>query len=462
MPIDRLNPEDRLMLEADALWPQDVGALVILDDPGLLGAPGDFRIDAVRAAVEQRLHLVPRFRQVIHTPRRGLGGPLWLDSSHFDLTEHVRVLQLPSTATEADLLQAAQRLRRQPLDRSRPLWEMWFLPGLADGRVGLFVRLHHAIADGRAALTMLAAFLDLVPDAPAVRPQPWMPAGLPPARALLADNVRRRARGIGAAVSVLMHPRSTGRQLRVALLQARELLGEKPVPKSSLDRLVGEERKFALIRASLGEVKAIGHDHRATSNDVLLTLIAGGLRALLRSRGERVDELTARIYVPVSLRHGLHGTVQGNFISQMVVHLPLGESDAGRRLEQIAAETRDLKGRSRPSMGALFRFPLVRRQLIRLIGRQRVNSTGTTVHGPRRPLYLCGARVVEIFPIINLFGNETLGVGALTYAGAFNIGVVGDGATFPDIDAFVAGLRAELENLGRRAALNREPLVPAA
>jgi WS/DGAT/MGAT family acyltransferase len=457
VPIDRLNAEDRLMLEADELWPQDVGALVTLDGAGLLDAAGEFRIGVVRAAITVRLHLVPRFRQIIHVPRRGQGGPLWLDSAHFDLAEHVRVAPLPPSATESDLLHATEQLRRRRLDRSRPMWEMWFLPGLADGHVGLFVRFHHAIADGRAALTMLAAFLDIVPDtSPAPAPS-WVPATLPPARALLIDNVRRRFRGLAGGLSVLTRPRSAARQLRAGVSEARELVGEGPAPKTSLDRLVGPERTFALVRTTIEQVKAIGHAHGATTNDVLLALIAGGLRALLLSRGERVDGLTVRIYVPVSLRHAIHGTVQGNLISQMVVHLPLGEPDPGRRLERISTEAAKLKQKRRPSMGAMFRIPFLRRRLIRFIGRQRVNSTGTTVHGPRRPLYLCGARVFEIFPLINLFGNETLGVGALTYAGAFNIGIAGDRATFPDMDAFVAGIRAELGALGGQDRQETDP-----
>lgn len=130
-PLDRLSAEDRLILWPDEVWPQDIGAVGVLDGSSLLDSDGRFRIKAAKQAVEGRLHLLRRFRQVLYQPRRGLGGPLWIDATAFDLDDHVRVEQLPAAADEAELLRAVERLRRRRLDQSRPLWEMWFLPGSA-------------------------------------------------------------------------------------------------------------------------------------------------------------------------------------------------------------------------------------------------------------------------------------------------------------------------------------------
>jgi diacylglycerol O-acyltransferase / wax synthase len=190
-PIDRLTALDQLMLRASKLWPQDIGALALLDGANLLDPSGRFRIAAVREAIGSRLQLVPRFRQVVHVPRRGLGGPLWVDAPSFDLSEHVRALPLPAGSSEADLLVATEQLRRRRLDPSRPLWALWFLPGLPDNQVALFVKLHHSIADGMAAMTTISAFLDPAPDAPAPCARPWTPARPPSAPALLADNLAR-------------------------------------------------------------------------------------------------------------------------------------------------------------------------------------------------------------------------------------------------------------------------------
>ncbi|HET7269729.1 MAG TPA: wax ester/triacylglycerol synthase domain-containing protein [Rubrobacter sp.] len=447
MSIERLTAEDQLMLRGDEIWPQDIGALALLDGRNLFDPAGRFRIEAARAAVQSRLHLVPRFRQLIYAPRRGLGGPAWVDAPHFYLSEHVRVLPLATPASEAELLLATERLRRQRLDASRPLWEMWFMTGLPERRIGLYVRMHHALADGMAAMTTVGAFLDSVPDATIAQAQPWTPAPLPPARELLADNLLRHLKAIPAALEPVARPRGTLRQMLAALPATRELLAGEPAQKTSLDRMVGPGRNLALVRSSIDLVKEIAHSYDATVNDVLLAVTAGGLRGLLRSRGERVEDLTVRIYVPVSLRRWQRGALKGNLISQMVVPLRLGVSDPGLRLQQIAAETAKRKARSRTSLGAMFRSRIASRLMLKAIIRQRVNVESANLPGPERPLYFAGARLIEVFPLLNLIGNVALGVGALSYAGTYNIGVVADQDAYPDIDVLAASVRAELNAL---------------
>jgi diacylglycerol O-acyltransferase / wax synthase len=447
-PIDRLTALDQLMLGASAIWPQDIGALALLDGTNLLDPGGRFRIEAVREAIGSRLQLVPRLRQVVHVPRRGLGGPLWLDAPSFDPGEHVRVLPLPAGTGEAELLLAIERLRSKRLDPSRPLWELWFLTGLPEGRIALFVRLHHAIADGMAAMATISALLDPAPDATAPPARPWTPTRPPSTRALLVDNFRRHLQRLAGAASALARPRTTVRRLRAAWPAVRELLAEQPASETSLDRMVGAGRTLGLIRTALDAVKEVAHAHAATVNDVLLAVTAGGLRALLRRRGEPVEDLTVRVYVPVSLRRRVRGPQQGNLIAQMAVPLPLGESDPGRRLRQIAAETARRKARTRTSLGALIGGRIVRGLMLKAVMRQRVNAASASIPGPTAPLYLAGARVLEVFPVLPLIANEPLGVAALSYAGAFTIGVVADRDAFPDLDVFTAGVRDELHALG--------------
>jgi hypothetical protein len=195
MPVDRLTDEDQRMLWPDEIWPQEIVALTVLDGSDLAGPDGRFRVEAVREVIAARLHLVPRFRQLLYTPRPGLGRPLWVDAPAFDLADHVRVLPPPAPGDEAALLRAAEQLRRLRLDRSRPLWQMWFLPGLAEGRVGMFVKIHHVIGDASAGLAALAVLLDAAPGTPAGPARPWTSAPPPGARGLLADNLRRHATG---------------------------------------------------------------------------------------------------------------------------------------------------------------------------------------------------------------------------------------------------------------------------
>jgi hypothetical protein len=221
--MERLGAQDlSMVLPEEFGWPQDIGALGILDGSGLLGPNGRFPIAAVRERIGRRLYLQPRFRQLLHTPRRGLGWPLWVDASAFDIADHVAVFPC-GAPREAQLLAAGEELWRRRLDRSRPLWQMWFLPGLAEGRVGLVMKVHHAIADGVAGVAAFGAFLDLSAGAQAPPPPPWTPTRVPCGRELLHDNLRRRVHGFRGFLSGLAHPAGTVRGIRRAWPAAREM-----------------------------------------------------------------------------------------------------------------------------------------------------------------------------------------------------------------------------------------------
>jgi diacylglycerol O-acyltransferase / wax synthase len=445
--IERLTAEDQIMLWPDQIWPQDIGAIAVLDGSALIDTDGRFRIEAVREAVAGRLHLVPRFRQLLYVPPQELGGPLWVDAPAFDLADHVRVFQLPAPGTEAQLLLAVERLRRQRMDRSRPLWEMWFLPGLTEGRVGLFMRTHHCIADGIAGVATLGMFLDVTADAIGAREPAWTPAPTPSADELRADDRQRRIDKRGRRLSMLAHPVKAARTALSAWPAMREILADEALPATSLDRRVGPDRSLALIRTNVNLVKEVAHAHGAKVNDVLLTIIAGGLRALLQSRKEPIDEAVIRVYVPVSLRHGQYAGARGNQIAQMVVPLPIGVFDPSQRLEQIAAETASRKARSRPDVGKMPHRGVLGRMFLKLVDRQRVNVTTADLPGPPMPLYFAGARLLEVFPVLPLIGKVSLGVAALSYAGQFNLTAVADTDAYPDLEVFAAGVRDELSAL---------------
>ena len=447
MTVDRLTAEDRLMLWSDASWPQDIGALAILEGRTLLESDGRFRIEAAREAIEPRLHQLPRFRQLLYEPRRGLGWPLWIDAPAFDLRDHVQIAQIPAPGDEAQLLLAIDQIRRRRLDRSRPLWEIWFLPGLPQARVGMFIRLHHVIADGVALVAGLGSLLDTAADVTRVPAPPWTPAQRPTGLQLLGDNLQRRVDGLGRALTVITHPAVAVRRARDGWPAIREILAGKPGPQTSLNRLVGPHRCLALVRGNLEVVTRIAHEHQATVNDVLLALTAGGLRGLLDGRGEPVEDLTVPIYVPVSLRRDRTRPGTGNLISQMVVPLPIGTSDPGGRLDRIARETVSRKASTRPSLGTVFRSKAIALVMLRFIARQRVNVESADIPGPPTPLYFSGAQLLEVFPLLNLIGNVSLGVGALSYAGQFNIMAVGDADAHPDIAIFAISARNELHAL---------------
>jgi diacylglycerol O-acyltransferase / wax synthase len=436
------------MLWPDERWPQEIGALAVLDGNGLLDVEGRLQLEVVRRAIESRVHRIPRLRQLLHVPPPWLGGPLWVDAPRFDVADHVLVTQVPAPGDDAALLLVTEQLRRRRLDHSRPLWEMWFLTGLPQRRVGLFVRMHHAIADGIAGVATIGEFLDTTPGAPAGPAPPWTPETPPATRALLADNVRTGAGRLGHALATLTRPRTTARRMRAGWPSVRDLLSAGPTPRTSMDRTCGPDRTFAVIRAGIEEIGRIAHEHGATINDVLLAITAGGLRRLLHSRGEHVEDLTLPVYVPATLRQPEHRELaRGNLIGQMVVPLPLGEPDPGRRLARITEATAVEKTRHHPNLGTMLRSRLVRRALRGFLHSHPVNMTTADVPGPRVPVYLAGARVLEVFPILPLVGNVTIGVGALSYATRFAITVVADRDTIPVLDAFTAGAREELRAL---------------
>jgi diacylglycerol O-acyltransferase / wax synthase len=447
--MERLNAQDLMMLSSEEFgWPQDIGALGLLDGGRLLDADGRFRIEQVRDQIQSRLHLVPRFRQLLHRPRFGLGWPLWVDAPCIDLADHVRVLPLAAPADEQQLLLACEQLRHRRLDPSRPLWQLWFLPGLPEGRVGLFIKLHHAIADGVAGVATLGAFLDLVPDPPRTSAPPWTPAPMPSTRELAADNLRRHVKELHRAFTGLDHPVDTLRRARRGWPALREAFTERPGPRTSLNRRVGWHRRFALVRSDLELVRRIAHAHDAKVNDVLLAVLAGGLRALLAGRGERVDGLVLRAAVPVSLHREQAGPARGNLDGMMGVPLPVGEPDDARRLRLIAADTAQRKRKPRPQGGSVFRNLPVQRALLRLAAHQHaMNTYAANVPGPPVPLYFAGARVLEVFPVVPLLGNISVGVGALSYAGQFNLTAVADREACPDLEVFVKGMRSSLDAL---------------
>ncbi|MGM9470788.1 wax ester/triacylglycerol synthase domain-containing protein [Pseudarthrobacter sp. YS3] len=445
--MERITAEDRLMLWPDERWPQDVGALAVIDGRAFLEADGRFRLAAAQKAVERRLHLLPRFRQVLFPPKRGLGGPLWVDDPGFSIGHHVNVAQVPVPGDDTGLLRTVERLRRCRLEPTRPLWEMWFLPGLPEARVGLFIRLHHVVADGIAGVADLAAFLDVTPDSQAPDPPPWDPTPRPTTRDLITDNLRQSGTGFRHALAAIADPVGALRNARAAWPSLRELIAEEPGPRTSLNRVVGADRTLGLLRADLAPVRRIAQINGAKVNDVLLAAAAGGLRGLLQSRGEQVQGVSLPVYVPVSLRTRGTPNVRGNLITQMVIRLPISPADPVQTLKVIAAETARAKAMVRPSLGTTFRNKLVSAVLLRLIVRQRINLETADLPGPQQQLYFAGARLLEVFPLLNLTGNVSLGIGALSYAGQFNAMVVADGDGYPDLNVLTSAAHTELRTL---------------
>ncbi|MFC9555260.1 wax ester/triacylglycerol synthase family O-acyltransferase [Rhodococcus sp. NPDC056960] len=447
--MERLTAQDVMTLWPDrAGWSQDIGLVAVLDAGDFVGTDGRFLLGDVRRSIEARLPRVPRLRQVVYEPRWGLGRPLWVDAASFDVRDHVRAVSPVHRGGEARLLEVVEELRRRPLDRGKPLWEMWFVPGLADGRIGVYLRVHHVIADGPAGVAMLGALFDAGPDGPVPRAEQWVPAPVPAGSELIVDNLRRRWAEVARVLAACSRPATIVCHARGAWLSMREMVSVGRAPRSSLNRPIGAAREFAVVRTELATMKRISDRHGVKVNDVLLDVFAGGLRELLRSRGEPVDNLELRAVVPVSLHREQPGPARGNLLGQMIVALPLGIDDPVHRLASIAADTATRKRGVRPRRGAVIGGRVVRWMAPTLVSRQRMMNTYVAdVPGPPVPLYLLGAIVREIVPVVALMGNIAVGAGAFSYAGQFTITVVGDTAVCPEVDVVARGMEETLQTL---------------
>ena len=452
--LDRLSAGDlsNLRVEDHGL-PMHVAGLLLLDGAPLHDAAGTFRFGDLLDEIGRRLANAPRLRQRLLVPPLGLGRPLWVDDARFDLTNHVRASVVAPPGDERTLLAAVADHNRAPLDRSRPLWDLSFLTGLADGRVGMLLRLHHTVADGIASVALLGALFDTLPDVRWPDPPPWVPRPAPTREELRVDRRLRRRESLTGALPAVTHPGRWLPRARSRAAESRRFFGEGLAPATSLNGPIGTGRLLFVVRADLERARTAAHAHGGTINDVLLAGVGGGARALLAHRGELTGDLELRVSVPVSRRADGDETEPGNRVGVMVVPVPVGEADDVRRLERIALETGARKSDDRAVMGWDVASPLMQRAVVRVMRRQRfINMLVSNVPGPPMPLYFAGAEVLEAFQVSVLQGNVTLVVGALSYAGRLGLDVVADADACPDAQVFVDGLATTFEALGAAQA----------
>jgi diacylglycerol O-acyltransferase len=441
--LERLSPLDvaNLRVEERGL-PMHVAALLILEPASPATPPG---LDGLREMVAGRLNLVPRLRQVLYWPQDGLGPPVWTDCADFDVREHVLARPVPGPGDEAALLRVCAQLNGPRLDRSRPLWQLWLLTGLADGSCALLIQLHHVVADGTAALAMLGTLLGPGPPIPVPGNPGWAPSSAPTVAELAGDRLRRTRLTVTRAVRRARHPAILATRLGELARQARQLAKEGRAPRLSLNVPVGRRRRLLLVRADLEGARSAAHAQGGTVNDVVLAAVAGGVRRLLQARGELTSRLIVKASVAVSIRDPGPVGSPGNQVGVMIVPLPAGESSAAACLAQITQATRERK-RRRPYQPSA---RLLQRWMVRAMSRQRVvNLLVSNLPGPSTRLSCAGLGVREMFQFGVVQGNVPLSAGVLSYAGQLNIGIVGDPDAVPDLPEFAAGVSATLGQLG--------------
>ncbi|MBN1093777.1 wax ester/triacylglycerol synthase family O-acyltransferase [Blastococcus sp. TML/M2B] len=440
--VERLSPLEAsfLYLEEPAT-PMHVGGVLVLEAP-----PGG--LDALAALVEARLALVPRYRQRVAEVPGHLADPVWVDDRDFDLAYHLRRSGLPRPGTEAQLLDLVSRLASRPLDRSRPLWEAYLIEGLSGGRVAVMTKTHPALVDGLSAIDIGQVLLDVDPEAVAPEPVDWQPGRAPGGAELvlqaLDEYVRRPSTAVGVARAAASDLRSTA--VRVGGVAGGLLRAVRsavlPAPHSPLNAPVGRQRRVAVARAELEDLKRVRKAHGGTVNDVLLAVLTGALREWLLSRGEPVVGGTSvRALVPVSLQDDEPGS--GNRVTSHLVDLPVGEPNPRVRLAHLGYAMRGIGGPGRSvtaeSLIALTGFApptlhALGARAARGLSRRLFNLVITNVPGPQVPLYAAGGRMLEVFPVVPLARGQGLSIGMTSYNGTVFFGFNADRDSVGDVD----------------------------
>jgi diacylglycerol O-acyltransferase / wax synthase len=422
--------------------------------------------DELVDAIESRLHLVPRYRQRLAFVPFDQGRPVWVDDPYFKVGYHVRHTALPRPGGETELRRLAGRVFSQALDRSRPLWELWLVEGVAGGRFAVLSKTHHALVDGISGVDIATVLFDTSPGpVPVAAPDhEWVARPLPSSAQLLADALLERTTVPGEIVrgvkATLRGPRTVASRLGRAVGSVGSLAwsGLQAAPPSPFNMRIGPHRRFTWVHADLGRFKAIKNALGGTVNDVVLAVVAGGLGGYMRLHGQSTDDVRLRAMVPVSVRADIERGALGNRVAAMWATLPVGMTDPVQRLQAISAEMKDVKA-SGQAVGAEmlthlsgFAPPTIMAQAARLQARQRLfNLVVTNVPGPQFPLYLLGRELKAIYPMVPLAENTALGIAILSYNGQLNFGLVADFDALADVETLADELRASIEELGSAA-----------
>ncbi len=455
--MERLSSLDVgfLHLETDTQQ-MHVGSLLVFEGP----AP-DYQAFCDHLA--SCLDAVPRYRQRVRPMPLDLARPAWVDDPHFSLAYHLRHTAIPGPGGDAELRALVGRVMAQRLDVDRPLWEMWLVEGLTEGRWAVVTKTHHAMIDGLAGNELMETVLDREPGLTRPQAQTWRPRPTPSRLELAAAGARWLAglpaevgRSVGSAAAALRSPSDVLRSGVVRIYGLAEFGRSAASPTSVLNGPLGPHRRWGWARADLADVKAVKDAAGCTVNDVVLAAIAGGFRRYLLERGEPVDDVLVRSLVPVSIRTEEHRGRLGNQVTAVFADLPVGIDDAAGRLAAVAQQMNHLKGSgvavtvdSMMSAGDFVPETLMAlgARVYAKLGQRVVNTVTTNIPGPQYPLYLLDRRMLEMFPYIPVAQGVRISVGIVSYDGHLAIGATGDYDAVPDLDVLCTAIEDSLREL---------------
>ncbi|MBF6327156.1 WS/DGAT/MGAT family O-acyltransferase [Nocardia transvalensis] len=467
--ITRLTPQDASFYRLESSSnPMHIGSLAIVRDPSPAEQPPRPSLDYERLVdlVESRLPLVPRYRRKVREIPFALGRPVWVEDAHFDITYHVRRSALPNPGSDDQLHELVSRLASRPLDHTRPLWEMYLIEGLSGGRRAIFTKTHTALVDGSSALEIGHVILDTSPSPREVAADAWTARREPGEVELLGM----------ALVELAAQPREALEVLREAGVNASGIFGvagkavDKMVsvvrtaaigaPDSPFNARTSRNRRFQVVQTDLEDYRKIRRRFDCSINDVILAVVTGALRIFLQSRGDMLTESAVlRAVVPMSVYVEGPGGDQlkpASEVSSFLVDLPVGEPNPVMRLSHISHAT-EAHARHRRSVRA--------RTLVHMAGfapaslhamsvraastfaEHTFNLVITNAPGPQQPMYIGGARMLEMYPVSPLLRNQASSIGITSYDGRVFYGLNADRDAMADIGVLSAAVRESMEEM---------------
>ncbi|WP_372735862.1 wax ester/triacylglycerol synthase family O-acyltransferase [Nocardioides sp.] len=446
---------------------------VIMLDPSTM--PDGYSFDALQAGIEANVRDVPEFTRKLRRVPLGLDHPVWVEDKHFDIERHVHRSALPKPGGYKELTQLTGRLAGLPLNRSRPLWEMWVIEGYVDqaGRelVAVFSKMHHATVDGVSGANLISHLCSIEPDAPPMALTTITPFGHEPGR------VELLGRGVAATFTRPLNiPRALGPSVRgIAQTVTRARAGTAmaaplTAPRTSFNGTITGHRAVALVDMSLEDIKDVKTSTGATVNDVVLAVAGGALRSYLADRDE-LPETSLLATVPMSVRETSKREVGANKVSALFTRLGTDLADPIERLGLLASSNRFAKEHAQAISAdslqdwAEFAAPRTFGLAVRAYASLRLAEKHPVVHnlvisnvpGPPIPLYFMGAQILALVPLGPVFHGAGLNVTVMSNNGKVHVGIIACRESMPDVDDLAQRFPAELEVLKKAAGALTKP-----
>lgn len=463
--VTRLSASDASFYHLEnSATPMYVGSLSILRKPR-----NGLSYETLLATVEQRLPQIPRYRQKVREVTLGMARPVWIDDRDFDITYHIRRSALPSPGSDVQLHDLVARLASRPMDRSRPLWEMYLVEGLTKNRIAIYTKSHQALVNGMTALEIGHVIADRTQKSPEFGEDIWIPAREPSDTRLMigafGEWVTRPGAQLAAARSAVTETiTNTGQLVAVArrVADVARTVARGTAPNSPLNTTVSRNRRFTVAGHQLEDYRTLRARYDCDVNDVVLAVVAGALRNWLMSRGEPVTSTsTVRAMAPMSVYPDAELDVSGpgqaiSEVAPFLVDLPVGEGNAVVRLSQIAHATEShstaagvvdartivtLSGFAPPTLHAMGT------RVATSFSARLFNLLITNVPGAQKQMFVAGTKLLETYAVPPLLHNQVLALGVTSYNGMLYFGINGDREGMSDVGVFPALLRESLDEL---------------